>query len=228
MFQANENLALRQHKRRITKYIEECIPSEALDAGTSVMVMEVKCKIPGCVPIETAVVICFPHLRTIVREKIQPDGLDSDVKEEGEKEVNDTTYEFIPGLKESRSGGNFKTKILMPMVQVTKDDVLDSLPSAFLGGRRTIEKMSMRVRDIMISQITQITEEGDQEEKRLIAQYLITSLETYIENGCTPFADPPVIKDETLEEEEVSGPFSIVSTPLPNRFAAMALKQSKK
>lgn len=38
----------------------------------------------------------------------------------------------IEGLPES-SGGTFKTKILLPMSEVTKDDVLDALPPAFEG-----------------------------------------------------------------------------------------------
>ncbi|EJK58227.1 hypothetical protein THAOC_21667, partial [Thalassiosira oceanica] len=54
MFSANENIALRQHKRRVTEYVESTIPEEALDKGTTVMVMQVTCRQPGCVPLETA------------------------------------------------------------------------------------------------------------------------------------------------------------------------------
>ena len=32
MFSANENLALRQHKRRVVQFVEDCIPDFALDA----------------------------------------------------------------------------------------------------------------------------------------------------------------------------------------------------
>ena len=95
MFSANENIALRQHKKRVVDYVESCIPEEALDMGTMVMAMQVSCKAPGCVPLETAIVIVFPKL--------------------GE--------EVIPGLPESQ-GGNYKTKVLKPMSEVTKDDIL--------------------------------------------------------------------------------------------------------
>lgn len=60
MFSANENLMLRQHKRRIVDRIEATMPEEALDMGTTVMVMQVSCKDPGCVPLETAIIIVFP------------------------------------------------------------------------------------------------------------------------------------------------------------------------
>ncbi len=62
MFSANENLMLRQHKRRIVDRIEKTMPEEALDMGTTVMVMQVSCKDPGCVPLETAIIIVFPKI----------------------------------------------------------------------------------------------------------------------------------------------------------------------
>lgn len=86
------------------RFIEETIPEEALDFGTSVMVMQTVCKTPGCVPLETSVIIVFPK-----------DG-----------------KEHIDGLPES-CGGTFKTKILLPLSEVTKDDVLDALPPSFKG-----------------------------------------------------------------------------------------------
>lgn len=104
MFSANENLMLREYKRRVVRYIENTIPESALDMGTSVMVMETVCTTPGCVPLETTVIIVFPK-----------DG-----------------KEHIKGLPES-CGGTFKTKILLPLRDVTEDDVLDSLPPVFKG-----------------------------------------------------------------------------------------------
>ena len=95
---------LREHKRRVVRYIESTIPEDALDMGTSVMVMQTICKTPGCVPLETSVIIVFPK-----------DG-----------------QEHIQGLPES-CGGTFKTKILLPLSEVTKDDVLDALPPTFKG-----------------------------------------------------------------------------------------------
>jgi hypothetical protein len=135
MFSANENLVLRQHKRRIVNRIEQCIPKEAIDLGTSVMVMQVSCKAPGCVPLETAIIIIFPKSST----------------------------ELVPGLPESRNGGSYKTKILKPMADVTEDDILDSLPPAFIGGKRTMEKLCVYARDVMIGQITQLFG-GDEEQ----------------------------------------------------------------
>ena len=110
MFSANENLMLREHKRRVVQYVESTIPDEALDMGTAVMVMQTACRTPGCVPLETAIAIVFPRIP-------------------GSKK------EWIEGLKES-CGGTFKTKILLPLSEVTKDDVLDSLPPGFEGGRK--------------------------------------------------------------------------------------------
>jgi len=40
MFSANENLILRQSKKRVVAWVEECIPEAALDAGVNVMVMQ--------------------------------------------------------------------------------------------------------------------------------------------------------------------------------------------
>ena len=63
MFSANENLMLRQHKRRIVERIEQTIPEEALDMGTTVMVMQVSCNAIGCVPIEVGFFCYVPGLR---------------------------------------------------------------------------------------------------------------------------------------------------------------------
>ena len=47
MFSANENIALRQHKRRVIEYVEECIPEDVLDSGATAMAMQVACQAPG-------------------------------------------------------------------------------------------------------------------------------------------------------------------------------------
>jgi len=60
MFSANENILLRQHKRRVIDYVESTIPEDALDLGTAVMAMQVSCRQPGCVPLETAITVVFP------------------------------------------------------------------------------------------------------------------------------------------------------------------------
>ena len=160
MFSANENILLRQHKKRIVDQVESTMPEEALDFGTTVMVMQVSCKAPGCVPLETAIIIVFPN---------HPE-------------------ELVPGLPESKGGGNYKTKILKPMADVDEDDVLEALPPAFQGGRRTMEKLCRNARDVMLAQITQLFGEEDDEsslaDRKAMAEYLQTCLQDYIARGC--------------------------------------------
>jgi hypothetical protein len=162
MFSANENLLLRQHKRRIVDRIERSMPEHALDVGTTVMVMQVTCTAPGCVPLETAIIVVFPK-------------------------AGDT--ELVPGLPESRDGGSYKTKILKPMADVTEDDILEALPPAFEGGKRTMEKLCIYARDVMIGQITQLFGEDDEatvEDRMALATYLQSCLQQYIAAGCRP------------------------------------------
>lgn len=193
MFSANENIVLRKHKRRVVGYVEECIPPAVLDAGTSVMVMQVSCKSPGCVPLETAVVICFPRRNG-----------------RSDPPSNDEPVLLMEGLAESRNGGNFKTKILLPLSDVTNEDVLDALPPSFLGGRRTMATICLRARDVALGQITQVmgdgATEGDIEGRRLMADYLIASLKEYMDRGCVapevgePF--PTITPTTTIETKE--------------------------
>ncbi|KAL3937307.1 MAG: hypothetical protein SGBAC_007559, partial [Bacillariaceae sp.] len=137
------------------------MPEEALDFGTTVMVMQITCKAPGCVPLETAIIVVFPK----------------------------SSEELVPDLPESKDGGSYKTKILKPMAEVTKDDVLDSLPSQFKGGRRTMEKLCIGARDVMLAQMTQLFgEENDSTvgDRKAMAEYLQLCLQQYIDNGCKP------------------------------------------
>ena len=160
MFSANENVMLREHKRRVVNFVEETIPEDALDHGTTVMVMQTACRTPGCVPLETAIVIVFPR----VPQK-----------------------EWIEGLKES-CGGTFKTKILLPLSEVTKEDVLDSLPPTFKGGTKTWERTCLQLRDIALGRIGGMIGIGDSEteieERRLLAEYLRSALTDYLDRGC--------------------------------------------
>jgi hypothetical protein len=157
MFSANENLLLRQHKRTIVNIIESCIPETVLDLGTNVMVMQVSCKAPGCVPLETAIIIVFPACQE----------------------------ELLPGLAESK-GRSFKTKVLKPMAEVSKQDVLEALPPAFSGGLRSMAKLSTKARDVMLAQITQLFGDDDLEGRKLMALYLQQSLQDYIDRDCEP------------------------------------------
>lgn len=192
MFSANENLILRKHKRRIVDRIEQTMPEEALDMGTTVMVMQVSCKDPGCVPLETAIIIIFPKC--------------------GDEEL-------VPGLPES-VGGSYKTKILKPMANVTEDDILDNLPPAFEGGRRTMERVCLYSRDVMISQITQLFGDGtddndsDLKDRMAMAKYLQACLQDFIAAGCVPppFGEPfpggglsvsiPISEDGSNEKDD--------------------------
>ena len=158
MFSANENLLLRQHKRRVVQWVEGTIPETALDAGTNVMVMQVACTAPGCVPLETAIIIVFPQ----------------------------SASELIPGLPQSQGGGNYKTKILKPMDQVTQDDVLEALPPEFQGGRKSLQRQLRQARDAMLAQIMQVMDADDIEGRRVMAEYLMASLREYMERDCEP------------------------------------------
>jgi hypothetical protein len=183
MFLANEDVALRQHKRRIIEYVEETINDDVLDRGTTVMVMQVACRAPGCVPLETLVVIVFPR-------------------------VSGNYQELLPGLPVSAVGGTYKTKLLMPMMQVNKEDVLDALPPAFQGGRRSMETLCLQARDVMLAQVTQIMGDDDLEGKKLMARYLIESLNEYIERGCVApeygkeYASVEAKDGESVQEEK--------------------------
>jgi hypothetical protein len=197
MFSANENLALRQHKRRIVQRVEQTMPQNALDMGTTVMVMQVSCKDPGCVPLETAIIIIFPPSST----------------------------ELLPGLKESQlnvssssgggGGGSFKTKILKPMAEVDDDDILEALPPAFDGGRRSMERLCIRARDVMIAQITQLLgdDDSEKEDRHAMALYLQQCLQQYMDRDCIPpeldqpYSDIAMEKkgENSDEDEVVSG-----------------------
>ena len=158
MFSANENIMLRQHKRRIIQYVEDCIPEDVLDLGTAVMVMQVSCKAPGCVPLETAICVVFPNT--------------------GEPlPIESNAAAFI-------QNNTLKTKILMPMTEVTKEDVLDALPPPF--GRRTLKMLHEQARDVMLGQITQLMDDDDVDGRKLMAEYLQECLREYVERGCQP------------------------------------------
>jgi hypothetical protein len=178
MFSANENIQLRQYKKRIVEHVEACIPEDVLDLGVNVMVMQVTCKAPGCVPLETAIIVVFPP----------------------------STTPLLPGLEES-AGGSYKTKILKPMAQVTQQDVLESLPPSFIGGLRSPEKLALATRDVMLAQITQLFGDDDLEGRKMMAQYLQQSLQDYIDRDCTPpewgqpFPDLEVIPPFEAKEE---------------------------
>ena len=203
MFTANENILLRQHKRRVIEYVESTIPEDALDLGTAVMAMQVSCRQPGCVPLETAITVVFPKPPSKLKKKKrnatqQNNGDDTESKDakEEEGEIPSFPNPLLPNLEESRIGGNFKTRILKPLSDVTKDDVLDALPPSFTGGRRTVESICIKARDMIFAQIGQLVgNNGSEDEsnnkdsvegRRLVAEYLKVCLNEYVERGCVP------------------------------------------
>lgn len=208
MFSANENILLRQHKRRVIQYIEATIPENALELGTAVMVMQVSCRQPGCVPLETAITIVFPKPPTKRKKKAPAAGVVGTADKE-EKKEGDPAFSkpLIPNLEESRIGGSFKTRILKPLADVTQDDVLDALPPSFEGGRKTVESMCLKARDQVLTQIGQLVgddaSKDSKEGRRLVAEYLKVCLSEYVERGCVapewgePFS--PLTEEDTKE-----------------------------
>jgi len=200
MFSANENILLRQHKRRVIEYVESTIPEDALDMGTSVMAMQVSCRQPGCVPLETAITVVFPKpprkMKTKRRNNTPQQQLqhlkNNDNDNEEKEEIPSFPKPLLPNLEESRIGGNFKTRILKPLSDVTQDDVLDALPPSFTGGRRTVESICIKARDMIFAQIGQLVGGTDEESRdavegrKLVAEYLKLCLDEYVEKGCVP------------------------------------------
>eukprot|EP00578_Thalassiosira_sp_NH16_P014165 CAMPEP_0181108594 /NCGR_PEP_ID=MMETSP1071-20121207/17712_1 /TAXON_ID=35127 /ORGANISM="Thalassiosira sp., Strain NH16" /LENGTH=254 /DNA_ID=CAMNT_0023192205 /DNA_START=206 /DNA_END=970 /DNA_ORIENTATION=+ len=189
MFSANENIVLRQHKRRVIEYIESTIPENALELGTAVMVMQVSCRQPGCVPLETAITVVFPKPLSKKKRTRRRDA-QTEPKESDDSQVPSFPQPLLPNLEESRIGGSFKTRILKPLSDVTLDDVMDALPPSFEGGRRTTELLCTRARDMTFAQIGQLMGNDDtrdsKEGRKLVAEYLKVCLDEYIERGCVP------------------------------------------
>lgn len=162
------------------------------------MAMQVSCRQPGCVPLETAITVVFPKppskLKKKKRSATHQQQNDKENEEaEKEEEVPSFPKPLLPNLEESRIGGNFKTRILKPLADVTKDDVLDALPPSFTGGRRTVESICIKARDMIFAQIGQLVGNGSEEEskdsvegRRLVAEYLKVCLNEYVERGCVP------------------------------------------
>lgn len=190
MFSANENLMLREHKRRVVNYVEDTMPDDALDNGATVMVMQTACRTPGCVPLETLVTIVFPRI---------------------------PQKEWIEGLEES-NGGSYKTKILLPLSEVTKDDVLDALPPQFEGGRKTWESTCLQLRDLVFGRVGGLVGSGDSEteveERRLLVEYLMSSMQDYLATNCVA---PELGKPFEMEKNEVA---TLTSETMDNSTSA--------
>lgn len=151
---------LRIHKSRVIQYVEQLVPPSVLDAGALIMAMQVESPVNGSMH-HTVISVVFPLP--------QYDG-----------------HTYIPGVKESGEGGTYRTTIYRPLIDVTRDDVLDAFPEQFPGGRRTIERLSYRARDVAIAHLEQDFGEGNADTKRQVAQFVIDSLQRYLDLDCVP------------------------------------------
>ena len=109
-----DNLGLKQDQIRVAEYVDSTIPQSAIDAGTTVMTMQVSCTTPNCAPLETVIVIVFPKV------------LQQEHEEEWISKLLAST-----GQDRANSINHFQTRIFLPIHQVTRDHVLDALPPIF-------------------------------------------------------------------------------------------------
>jgi hypothetical protein len=172
MFSANENIVLRQHKLRIVKYVEDTIEEDLLDLGTSVLVMQAACRAPGCVPLETIITVVFPSRETVPK-----------------------------GLALTKHESTFQTKILLPMSEVSQDDVLDALPPAFKGGLRTLERLSQNVLDSSLAQITQLLQ--DFESRKFVTEYMLEGLQEFIDRNCEAQEYSQTVSRSNLDTQDL-------------------------
>ncbi|GMI41343.1 hypothetical protein TrCOL_g8187 [Triparma columacea] len=157
MFSANTQLNLRASKKLVISWVESRLPSLALDAGVTVLAMEVACRDPGCVPIETCIVIVFPT------PSPGDDWNEGGLIDEGI-------------VKE----GKYTTKVLKPMKDVKEEDVVASLPPE-LGGTFSFKNEMVKVRDFVVNQVNQIS--NGVEDKDAAVEFLIESLKEFKDRG---------------------------------------------
>jgi hypothetical protein len=171
MFSANENLLLRQHKRRVVSLVEACIPAEALDL-VNVMVMQVACTDVGCVPLETVIILVFDK----IPDQAEPEHYQA----------------VLPPLAESR-GGSYKTKILKPLAEVTADDVTLALPPCFVGGRKT---PSLLARHLILPAWQEMLETTSASESSSLLEFMILQLQEYVAGRDTAESETNMTEDE--------------------------------
>jgi hypothetical protein len=127
--------------------------------------------------------------------------------------------ELLEGIAESKDGGTLKTKVLLPMADITKHDVVQALPPPL--GTRSMEKLCFQARDFVLAHIAQLVGEEDEEGRRLMADYLISCLEEYKQRHCVapeygmPFhnTDNELEKETTTDEEATITPNKPEETP---------------
>jgi hypothetical protein len=127
--------------------------------------------------------------------------------------------ELLEGIAESKDGGTLKAKVLLPMADITKQDVVEALPPPL--GTRSMEKLCFQARDFVLAHIAQLVGEEDEEGRRLMADYLISCLEEYKQRHCVapeygmPFhnTDNELEKETTTDEEATITPNKPEETP---------------
>jgi len=120
-----------------------------------VLCMEVQCKAPGCVPVETNIVIVFPS-------------------SSGSSGWN-TGGVVDVGLVEE---GKYTTKVLKPMLEVEQGDVVGALPPE-LGGTYSVSGEFERIRDFVKGQLEQVG--CTKEERGMGVEFLIAAMKEYKE-----------------------------------------------
>lgn len=196
---------LRIHKNRIISYVETIIPPSVLESGVLVMAMQVDSPVNGSM-FHTVISVVFPLPQY-----------------EG--------HEFIPGVKESGEGGTYRTTIYRPLIDVTRDDVLDAFPEQFSGGegrpcgRRTQFRLSYRARDVAIAHLEQDFGEGNADSKREVAQFVIDSLQRYLDLDCVPPKMGEPFPTVSPEEEVIA---AVAKTNMQRKEYAKTRKKVEK
>ena len=190
---------LRIHKNRIISYVETIIPPSVLESGVLIMAMQVDSPVNGSM-LHTVISVVFPLPQY-----------------EG--------HEFIPGIKESGEGGTYRTTIYRPLIDVTRDDVLDAFPEQFPGGRRTVERLSYRARDAAIAHLEQDFGEGNADAKRQVAQFVIDSLQRYLDLQCVPPKMGTPFPTVSPEEEVIA---AVAKTNMQRKEYAKTRKKVEK
>jgi hypothetical protein len=130
--------------------------------------------------------------------------------------------ELLEGIAESKDGGTLKAKVLLPMADITKDDVVKALPPPL--GTRSMEQLCFQARDFVLAQIAQLVGEEDEEGRRLVADYLISCLEEYKQRNCVApeYGMPFDNTDNELEKETIAPNNKSEETPEDQKLTVPA------
>lgn len=164
------------YEKQIIRMIKQCIPDYIMEWGTSIVVRQVACQAPGCVPLETIIWIIFPkqllqqssfltsnsnNNNILIKEFVHKlkvkntsrrdsSNRSSSVGENDDIDDNDYDDSDYDGC------GTYQTKIYKPMSDIQQNDVYDALPSSpFIGGKYHKENVYYRIRDTMFGALIQ-------------------------------------------------------------------------